>query len=311
MMMTLGDFSKRFMRETVNLKSRVCREFKEFREILWNVNRKLFPQKKLFGISVKGASHKKNGIPCQDAVFCIKKRGFVFAAVADGHGSADLSDTGSKVAVEVAFSVLEKSFKKLRKKLAQNRTMETALKDIEEKWRRTVKKHYLDNYMEEAGGTFDDAVYDRYGTTLLFCIVFGRTVIASQLGDGEIVFVKADGETYNPLPESSRSVANSTESICENGAAKNFRTYIKTYTMKEKNPFVILLSTDGYPNSFETKDDFLQVGGDMAQIIKTEGFSTIENNLEEWLNCSSTSGSGDDATCSVICLGGFELWNLK
>jgi hypothetical protein len=57
--------------------------------------------------SVRGKSHEKNDLPCQDA-HCYKRLSddLLIVAVADGAGSARLSEIGSKVAVETAVNTL-------------------------------------------------------------------------------------------------------------------------------------------------------------------------------------------------------------
>ena len=70
-------------------------------------------QKTAWGVrggSTRGASHLRTGLPNQDSLgtWCDKTGGRALAVVSDGHGSARhfRSDTGSRLAVEAAMSVL-------------------------------------------------------------------------------------------------------------------------------------------------------------------------------------------------------------
>jgi hypothetical protein len=62
---------------------------------------------KIVSASVKGLSHERNNLPCQDASLWRVVYGILIVAVADGAGSAKFSDLGAKVAVESALDYLE------------------------------------------------------------------------------------------------------------------------------------------------------------------------------------------------------------
>jgi hypothetical protein len=70
--------------------------------------------------------------------------------------------------------------------------------------------------------------------------------------------------------------------------------------LKDFPPGIVLLSTDGYSNSFATADDFLRVGSDYMQAIRTEGAEAVEKKLPAWLQEASREGSGDDITVGII-----------
>ena len=61
-------------------------------------------------------------------------------------------------------------------------------------------------------------------------------------------------------------------------------------------PALVLLSTDGYANSFRDDGGFLQIGGDVLQILREDGIEGVERNLTSWLSEASELGSGDDIT---------------
>src|SRR5205823_1610530 len=65
-------------------------------------------------------------------------------------------------------------------------------------------------------------------------------------------------------------------------------------------PLLILASTDGYSNSFVTDDDFLMIGTDYLQIIRSEGMDAAERELARFLDETSAKGSGDDVTLGLI-----------
>src|SRR4051794_20998761 len=67
------------------------------------------------GVSVRGLSHVKSDLPCQDyAQWLSAGDGFFIGAVADGAGSAKESERGAKVACSAAISFLEKELPTLK-----------------------------------------------------------------------------------------------------------------------------------------------------------------------------------------------------
>jgi hypothetical protein len=61
----------------------------------------------IFGAKVSGQLHRKNGIPCQDAFSSeIIQPSHIVIAVADGLGTAPLSDLGARCAVEAAVTTV-------------------------------------------------------------------------------------------------------------------------------------------------------------------------------------------------------------
>ena len=65
-------------------------------------------------------------------------------------------------------------------------------------------------------------------------------------------------------------------------------------------PALILVSTDGYANSFREEHGFLAVGVDLMKMIRSEGLGPIRKNLESWLREASELGSGDDVTVGIL-----------
>src|SRR5437868_820251 len=67
------------------------------------------------GVSVRGLSHVKSDLPCQDYAQWLSVAGeFFIGAVADGAGSAKESERGAKIACSAAISFLEKELSTLK-----------------------------------------------------------------------------------------------------------------------------------------------------------------------------------------------------
>jgi hypothetical protein len=138
-----------------------------------------------------------------------------------------------------------------------------------------------------------------YGATSLTVAVEESFVLYLQLGDGEILNVSATGEVTRALPEDERLFANETTSLCTRDAEKNFR--VRLQTLAGEPPALILLSTDGYVNSFSDSAGFLKVGSDLLEMLRADGFDPINASLKGWLEEATRSGSGDDCTLGLIC----------
>ncbi len=103
-----------------------------------------------------------------------------------------------------------------------------------------------------------------YGTTSLTVALEEEFVLYMQLGDGDILNASAAGEVTKPLPEDARLLANETTSMCLPKAENDFRFFVRKIS-GEQSPAMILLSTDGYLNSFSDEAGFFQAGTDICR----------------------------------------------
>lgn len=132
--------------------------------------------------AVRGKDHEKTGLPCQDAVAWRVVRGVLLAAVADGAGSARLSEVGSETATRAALDYLEAA-----PDLAGFGQDEAAV-------RHRLRAAFL--AARDALSAEAQKRQTRPGdlaTTLLVCVATAGGVWAAQVGDGAVVFAGADG----------------------------------------------------------------------------------------------------------------------
>jgi hypothetical protein len=110
-----------------------------------------------------------------------------------------------------------------------------------------------------------------------------------------------------PLPKDDRLFGNETTSLCLPESWSDFRFRLLPIDSNNPYPALILLSTDGYANSFSQDSEFEKVGTDLLEIIcehpdgLQEGISSIQENLPNWLSIASEKGSGDDTTVGILC----------
>ena len=288
------------------------------------------------GESVRGASHVRSGLPNQDAIRWFPESGIglpLILAVSDGHGSAKSfrSDRGSRFAVETAIKVIQEFFLS-----SQSSDINfSALKDAAQRllpprlvneWRKAVnkdlglsendeekltnkpnftdeeKKILVDKDGEAAWQAVENNYFLAYGATVLAVLVTDSFIVYIQLGDGDILEVDSKGNTTRPLERDPNLIANETTSLCMNKAWNEFQVHIKLYpqgTPKEI-PALILVSTDGYSNSFSTDEGFFKIGQDYRQMFKSNLTEEVRQKLEGFLQETSEKGSGDDITLGMI-----------
>jgi hypothetical protein len=269
--------------------------------------------------SVRGAAHQRSGLPNQDAALALASRRqdmgpVAVAAVSDGHGSARhfRSQIGSSHAVNLAAGLLEEFLVRVADPAAPNahEQLQELQKKLVTQWRASVEADYQSNrftteeiaVLVETEGEegrraveVDPAV--AYGATLLAAATFGNSILYLQLGDGDILTVAPEGITSRPLPEDERLIANQTTSLCMAEAWNEFRT---AWKVPEITPALVLLSTDGYVNSFRSERDFLQIGADYLQLLRQQGMDAIAQDLPNILSQATQEGSGDDISVALL-----------
>ena len=275
---------------------------------------------RVIGETVPGASHLRAGIPNQDALLQVRASSVhlpIILSISDGHGSNKCfrSDRGSLFAVHLASALLNKTLIGAR----SVKDIEKFGKDVQaslpgevvRRWRKVVEADLRQEPFQEAelarlvekdGERARELVeanpYLAYGATLLTVALTPSFVIYMQLGDGEILTVSDMGEITQPLPDDARLLANETTSLCLEGAADDFRFLLQP--LAEPLPALILLTTDGYANSFSTTPGFHQVGSDLLDMMRADGFDSVNRSVKGWLEEATESGSGDDCTLAII-----------
>jgi len=278
------------------------------------------PKWHTLGQSVRGASHFRSGLPNQDAILWHPESGdgppFI-VAVSDGHGSprSFRSDVGSRLAVEQVVALIlnllniadSPSTLSVVKRLAEERLPQ----ELVRRWRQAVaahkKKHpfskkELDGVEAKRGAKArreaERDPYLAYGATILGILVTNTFILYLQLGDGDILTVMEDNAVTRPVPGDARLFANQTTSLCTKGAWRDVR--YRFQPLYGTPPALIMLSSDGYANSFVSDAGFLKVATDILDILREDGVAAVADNLKDWLTEASKSGSGDDITLALL-----------
>jgi hypothetical protein len=278
---------------------------------------------RVIGETVPGASHLRAGIPNQDALLCVRQSSArlpLIVSISDGHGSNKCfrSDRGSRFAVRVGARLLDELIHGRRSALPpaeiESRARESLTAEFIKRWRALVeadlqrepfREAEFARMMEKDGANARRLVeanpHLAYGATSLSFLLTPTYALYLQLGDGEMITVSAEGEIGQPLPGDARLLANETTSLCLEKAADDFRFAVHPHGAEEL-PALILLTTDGYYNSFSTTAGFHQVGSDLLHMLREpDGFDAVNRGVKGWLEEATAAGSGDDCTLAIIC----------
>jgi serine/threonine protein phosphatase PrpC len=250
------------------------------------------------GRTVCGAAHRRRRVENQDAIgWSNAGVGGIAVAVADGHGSpaSYRSAEGAVAAVKVALGALEE-FAALCPEFhprAETEAMAFFRTELVARWRRAVAAHCAGHPLET------DATappWNVYGSNIVCTLATATYLLCVQLGDGDILMVTGEGEVTRPWPKDCRLLGVETTSLAGVDAEDDVRVLLQPASNAE----LLLLSTDGYANSFRDDAGFLKIGGDLLRMIRQRGLAEVESDLETWLNETSELGSGDDITIAMV-----------
>lgn len=262
------------------------------------------------GECVKGATHERNGKPLQDSkkIVEISDR-IAILAVADGHGSdkCTRSDRGSAIAVNAFYAVIKNyllSYGQDAEGMTSlitflNREGDTRFaQDVCEEWQARVKQSFYKNKVEDLiadDGTIDwKSVYALYGTTLLGMLITDTFVFSFQIGDGDINLIT--GTDISPLVEPEKFLGTETHSLSKPDAWRKAVASLRRKNADEDMPYLYMLSTDGFANSYASDEEFQKTCREYYNMIGQHGFEAVKDNLPNWLKETSELGCGDDVT---------------
>lgn len=146
------------------------------------INETAQPDWRVIGAAVQGISHRRLGLPSQDAQdHRVLPAGVLLVAVADGAGSADRSDQGARCAVTGALAALADA-------------LETGLPEESAGWESLMcmafeqARQAVERLADEAGEPVR-----AFATTLTCALVAGDRLVVGQLGDGAVILMDPTG----------------------------------------------------------------------------------------------------------------------
>lgn len=257
------------------------------------------PAWEVFGHSSTGAHKHVN----QD------RRGFqplgdgtgLVLSVADGHGSSahPRSDVGADLAVRTFLESVASFHASIQqgeqRRQAKPRAEEDLPRNIVRSWQQRVRQHMAENPDTGHDRDVDPAVL--YGTTLIGALITDALVVGWQIGDGDLCFIEADGQTTTPLHRGMDNLGDETDSLCSSNAQLLMHTYWRPGD-RTGAPVLVAISTDGLSKSFVSFDSYLEFLSGLHHRLRTDGAGKVREEIPGWLQKAS-SFSGDDATLVV------------
>ena len=223
----------------------------------------IFKNKKfVYGISVTGPSHIKNGIVNQDSFLCVKKRKFLLLVVSDGMGSKPYADLGSKKACEAV--VVEVN------RFAENKKNPLSISEFFSNIVATWEKLLLPHEAKECSAT------------CLFLFATKRKILAARLGDGMICLLGNDENKSILLSDKKAGdFSNATQSLSDSSSPTEFN-----YAFFDRSEFKgVVLSTDGISSDMENGKELSfanDIFFELRNILFWKRCGFIKNMLENW-----------------------------
>lgn len=263
---------------------------------------------------VKGATHVRNQMPCQDNKKIIKiSDKITIIALADGHGSSKCprSDRGSMIAVNSFYHIMKKYLEIYGEDEEDITHLMTFLnregdvrfaQDVCEEWQARVKQSFYKNKVEgmtnEDGSIKWPSVFSLYGTTLLGMLITDSFVFSFQIGDGDISAVTKDA--VEPLVEPEKFLGTETHSLSKPDAWRKAVTSVHRLEAESRESYMYILSTDGFANSYTSDKEYQKTCRDYLQMLQEYGIDVVQANLKKWLTETSELGCGDDITVVMV-----------
>jgi serine/threonine protein phosphatase PrpC len=210
---------------------------------------------KSLGFSLQGKDHVGSGTPCQDyhVIFHLNAS-CVIAIIADGVGSAKLSDIGAKVATETVLAYLKNHLHD-----GDDNTIMEVLEDAYQKG--------LDQ-LQSLSKDFRTNIED-FDTTLTTAIIKPNKIFYGHSGDGGVILLLENG-AYEKLTLPQKGQGGGTSVI-----PLRFSEQWE-FGVTEESAVSVLLATDGIYDTFS------------PHLLKSESVPIYVHRLEQFMNISHT-----------------------
>ena len=172
---------------------------------------------------------------------------------------------------------------------------------VDAEWKRRVLKVHTNQKREvlltEDGEKNKAEIYKQYGSTLVGLMITPIFVFAFQLGDGDISYVDQNGLDH--LLEDEKILGVETHSLSKIDSWKKVVSAVRRRDEADGLPYMLMLSTDGFANSYKNADEFQKTCVDYFAMIQQYGADAVAANLKSWLSETSAMGCGDVITVLI------------
>lgn len=262
-----------------------------------------------------GYSHIKENKCCQDYSACYHDEERTVITACDGHGG-DIyvrSHLGSKFASNAVVSVLKELERSDFYKYSRTDICNNLRLKILCEWNAMVEKHLAEKYLSkrEVSHLSEDKVFrlkqapeTAYGTTLNAAMIFGNKLICVSIGDGGVFLVRK-GEIALALPENGETVANITDSMCQENAYEHLK--IEIYDFSDLDG--VIVCTDGLINPYQSMGNFKEK---FVKPICMKLQNGKQGEIDEFIgSLGEKIGIGDDVSFGIAMKTGISLRSYK
>ena len=284
-----------------------------------------------FHISVIGARHIQEGLPCQDYAASICEGDVAVAIACDGHG-ADMffrSDIGAKLAAQAALEGIKDFMSKVDRSsligkpyaafnLSEGTEKNGAVPEMVQRfrplfvaihgsWVKKVSQHISANpFTEEELRRVPEVYLPYYDNVAVAASAYGTTLIAYaqckdfwlafQIGDGKMI-VFQDDNCCLPIPDDAQCRDNLTTSLCDPHAVDEFRFCVDG---SGAFPSAVFVCTDGMEKCFLSEESLGEYLYKMSRVLELGSKDVLIGQMEDLLPKFSKITSGDDI--SIACV---------
>lgn len=224
---------------------------------------------KVIKAEMTGTSHKKNGTPCQDVTNKFVTENSCTIVLADGAGSASLSELGAESSCKSIIRMFHHDFDglfemdslQLKTKIIHSIRTRVGIK---------AKKYNKDK--------------QEFASTLLFVSIKNNNFIAGHIGDGIIGAIDAKGAVVMLSEPETGEFANSTYFT----TSENYRCHLRLYRGKIENFNSFFLMSDGAADCLYHK--------------KTKVFAPAIQSFSRWLEKNDEESVNNALFCNMTNL---------
>lgn len=232
--------------------------------------------------SVRGRSHVKQNLPCQDRLRVILEDGIAVCALSDGAGSYLYPEIGAETVTNILCNTMKSDF---------NILIDRDDKQIKDHILYTLRHHlFCTSYVM-------DTDIREYASTLLFVAIREDNYIAGHIGDG-VIGVLRDGNIGVLSHPENGEFHNITYFITDPTAHEHLR--IQKGKLKDTTGFILM--SDGISDSLYLNTDrvLAEAASQMLNWLDANDPQIVRKALEDNIKNVFQKHSTDD--CSIILL---------
>lgn len=232
------------------------------------------------GVSIRGVSHIKHNIVCQDAIASHRKDDFYGIALADGAGSLKHSDIGAKSITKISLRYVEHNYDAIYEGKINQYELISKIED------------YLQNKALKLNIDFKEL-----GSTLQLVCIKNDRFIFIHIGDGVISYMNKLGVVEVLSHPMNGEFSNQTFFT-----TTNYKDRLRLGIGEIKDAQSFILMSDGMSDSFYTNQtkQIHKSTSRFAKVLNVHGIEEAKKWYSNVIKANIMSRTGDDISLIVI-----------